>query len=246
MVPIGFLAALQFLTVVPPLVRRPFSPAELGRAVGWFPVVGLLLGWTLAWANYAFGLVFPPAVVAALILTTWVLATGALHLDGFLDCCDGLFGGHTAEARLRIMRDERVGAFAVIGGVLLMLVKYACLASLADRTVALLAAPTLGRWGMAIAVVAFPYARAEGLGRAMKDHAGWRQGLFAGVSAIVAVALMAHWIGMAALAVALLTTGTVAAFVLCRLPGLTGDVYGSVCEVVETMILLVFVAGETA
>jgi adenosylcobinamide-GDP ribazoletransferase len=246
MLPIGFLAALQFLTIVPPLVRRPFSPAELGSAVSWFPLVGLLLGWTLAWANYGFGLLFPPAVVAALILTTWVLATGALHLDGFLDCCDGLFGGHTVEARLRIMRDERVGAFAVIGGVLLLLVKFACLASLADRTVALLVAPTLGRGGMALAVVVFPYARAEGLGRAMKDHAGWRQGLFASALAMVAAALTAQWIGMIAFAVALLTTGTVAAFVLRRVPGLTGDVYGAVCEVAETTTLLVFVAGETA
>ena len=30
-------AALQFLTVMPPLVRRPFTPEELGGSVGWFP-----------------------------------------------------------------------------------------------------------------------------------------------------------------------------------------------------------------
>src|SRR5437773_449626 len=42
--PLGFLAALQFLTVVPPLIRRPLTPVELGRAVGWFPLVGVLLG----------------------------------------------------------------------------------------------------------------------------------------------------------------------------------------------------------
>jgi len=205
--------------------------------------VGVLLGGTLAGGNLALGFLFPPAVAAVLILAVWVLATGALHLDGFLDTCDGLFGGQTPEARLRIMRDERAGAFAVIGGVLLLLVKYACLASLADRTVALVLAPTLGRWGMALAVVAVPYGRSEGLGRAMKDNAGWLQVILASVTALATAVLAAEWLGMAALAAAVLTTGAGAAFVLRRLPGLTGDVYGALCELLETVTLLVLVAG---
>ena len=127
-------------------------------------------------------------VTAALVLAAWVLGTGALHLDGFLDSCDGLFGGHTPEARLRIIRDERAGAFAVIGGILLLLLKYAALAGNPDPLAALVVAPVLGRWGMAVAVVCFPYGRAEGLGRAMKDHAGWPQAVFASLltGAIVA------------------------------------------------------------
>jgi cobalamin synthase len=31
--------------------------------------------------------------------------------------------------------------------------------------------------------------------------------------------------------------------VLRRLPGFTGDVYGALCELLETMVLLLFVAG---
>jgi adenosylcobinamide-GDP ribazoletransferase len=242
--PLGFLAALQFLTVVPPLVRRPFAPAELGRAVGWFAVVGVLLGATLAGADRALALLFPPGVTAALVLTLWVLATGALHLDGFLDSCDGLFGGHTPEARLRIMRDERAGAFAVIGGVLLLLVKYACLAALPSRAVVLVMAPTVARWGMAVAVVAFPYARPEGLGRCMKDHAGWWQVALASITALVTAALAAQWLGLAVLALAAVATAASGVFILGRLRGLTGDSYGALCEMLEALALLAFVAGE--
>jgi len=242
--PIGFLAALQFLTVAPPLVRRQFTAGELGRAVGWFAVVGLVLGAGLVGADNALGLLFPPGVTAALLLAVWVLATGALHLDGFLDACDGLFGGHTPEARLRIMRDERVGAFAVIGGILLLLVKYSCLAGLASRGVALIVAPTVARWGMAVAVVAFPYARPEGSGRWMKDHAGWRQVALASITALGTAALAARWLGLAAVALAAVVTMAGAVFVLRRLPGLTGDVYGALCEILEVLTLLTFVAGE--
>ena len=165
---------------------------------------------------------WPAGIVAALILAVWVLTTGALHIDGFLDCCDGLFGGKTPEDRLRIMRNERVGAFAVVGGILLVLTKYAALAGLADPLAARLLALTLGRWGMALAITLFPYRRAEGLGRSIKDNAGWRG--FAVAS--LAVGAGSWWLasanGLAAMAVAGVATLAVASYVLRRLPGLTG------------------------
>ncbi|HEX5269595.1 MAG TPA: adenosylcobinamide-GDP ribazoletransferase, partial [Gemmataceae bacterium] len=241
-------AAFQFLTVAPPLVRRPFTPEELGRSVGWFPLVGLLLGGLLAGLNWSLGFLFPPGVTAALLLAAWVICTGALHLDGFLDSCDGVFGGHTPEVRLRIMRDERAGAFAVIGGILLLLVKYAALTANPERLPALLVAPVIGRWGMALALVAFPYARPEGLGRAMKDHAGAAQLVVASAVAGAAAAALAGlvpggWRAALALPLGGVIVGAGGAFVLRRLPGLTGDVYGALCTLAEAAVLLLFVAG---
>jgi adenosylcobinamide-GDP ribazoletransferase len=237
-----FLAALQFLTIAPPLVRRPFTPPEMGRAVGYFPLVGVLLGGLLAGLDSGLGFIFPPSVAAGLVLSAWVVLTGALHLDGFLDACDGLFGGHTPEARLHILRDERVGAFALAGGVLLLVVKYAALAAVPGRAVALVLAPTLGRWGMALAVVAFPYARPDGLGRDVKDHAAWRQAVLATGVALAASWLVGGWPGLAVMLLAGVTTWAGACFALGRLPGLTGDIYGAICEAVEAVILLFFAA----
>jgi adenosylcobinamide-GDP ribazoletransferase len=241
-------AALQFLTVLPPLVRRPFTPAELGRSVGWFPLVGILLGAILAGLDWLLAWAFPPGVTAALVLAAWVLATGALHLDGFLDSCDGLFGGHTPEARLRIMRDERAGAFAVIGGILLLLLKYAALSGNPDRLAALVLAPVVGRWAIAMAVVAFPYGRVEGLGRAMKDNAGGLQLVFASVVAGAAVGAVAGlvpggWRAALALPLGGVMVWAGGRFVMRRLPGLTGDIYGALCTLVEVAVLLLFVAG---
>ena len=36
--------AFQFLTIVPPLLRRTISAEELGRSVAFFPLVGLVVG----------------------------------------------------------------------------------------------------------------------------------------------------------------------------------------------------------
>ncbi len=242
----GCLAAVQFLTIAPPLVRRSFTEAELGRAVGYFPLAGALIGVFLVAFDHVLGLFLPPGVTAALVLTGWILCTGALHLDGFLDSCDGLFGGRTPEDRLRIMRDERVGAFAVIGGILLLLIKFQGIAVLPHRSAALSLAPILGRWGMTVALVAFPYARAEGLGRVMKDHAGWGQGLLASAIAIIAAWFLIGGVGLILILLSGALTFLFARFVLARLPGLTGDIYGALCELLEVLVLLGFVASERA
>jgi adenosylcobinamide-GDP ribazoletransferase len=239
---LGFTVALQFLTISPAFIKRSFSRSELGQATGYFPLVGALIGAVLWGASLLLGQIFPATVTAALVLVIWVLLSGALHLDGFLDSCDGLFGGETPEARLKIMKDERVGAFGLAGGVLLILLKFAALVALPERSPALLIAPTLGRWGMILSIFAFPYGRAQGLGKAMKEFTGaWQVGL-ATLLALGISWLLAAQTGLMSCLVAAMLTGLVAAFARRRIPGLTGDVYGAINEVVELAVLLAFIA----
>jgi adenosylcobinamide-GDP ribazoletransferase len=242
---ISLLAAVQFLTIAPPLIRRAFTPQEMGRAVGFFPLVGLMLGILLLALERGLRLVFPAGVVAVLVVAAWVALTRGLHLDGLMDTCDGLFGGFTAEKRLEIMRDSRVGAFGMAGGTLMLLGKYAAVGGPANRAAGLLLAPVLARWAMALALVVFPYARSEGLGRDMKDHAHWPQAALATTTALVAAWLVAGWVGLGALALAGLSMLVLARLPLARIPGLTGDTYGAVCEVVELLVLLVFTTAIT-
>lgn len=240
-----FLVALQFLTLTPPLLRRNFTAMEMGRAVGFFPLVGLTLGLLLAGSGILLGLVFPPGVQAALLLALWVWLTGALHLDGFLDTLDGLLGGFTPERRLEIMRDERVGAYGLAGGVLLLLTMFAALQALLDAGAAaraLILAPVLGRWALGLGIVLFPYARAHGLGRDMKDQAGWRELLLGTLIALLASWLAAGWAGLLAAGLTVLLVWVTGRFALRRIPGLTGDVYGALCILAELAVLLVFTA----
>lgn len=236
------LVALQFLTTCPPVLKRLFTAAELGRSVAYFPLVGAAVGGLLALAALALGQIFPAGVTAALVLVVWVVLTGSLHVDGFLDSCDGLLGGFTPEDRLRIMRDERVGGYALAGGILLFLVKYAALVGTVAILPALLLAPVLGRWAMASAIVLYPYARDKGLGRDTKDQAGRVQLLLATLIALVFTAVTG-WEGVAAVVVAVVLLALIARFIMQRIPGLTGDSYGAICEIVEAATLLVFVAG---
>jgi len=245
----AFLAAVQFLLLSPAFIRRPFTAKELGAAVGFYPFVGALLGGLLLGADWLLGQVFPPLLRSTLVLALWVLLTGALHLDGFLDACDGLLGGFTPERRLEIMRDERVGAYALSGGILLLLIQVSALSALdGARPAALLLAPVLGRWGISLALIAFPYARPTGLGREIKDNASLAQALLAAAFALIAILaaswLYDAWASLAALVAALLTFLGAMRFTLKRLPGLTGDIYGASCLLIETAVLLAFAVTQ--
>ncbi|MEW5872495.1 MAG: adenosylcobinamide-GDP ribazoletransferase [Chloroflexota bacterium] len=248
---IAFLAAVQFLTLTPPFVRRLFTPAEMGASVGFYPLVGALLGGLLFLVDLLLALFLPTLPRSALLLAVWVILTGALHLDGFLDSCDGLLGGYTPESRLEIMRDERVGAYALAGGVLLLLLKFSALASLAENLparlllCALLLSPTLGRWAISLALVASPYARPQGLGYDLKRHATWRQALLASLFTLLLTLALAwysaNWMLCLAPVFAALVAWLAARFALQRLPGLTGDLYGAINELVEAAVLLALV-----
>ena len=143
----GALVAFRYLTVLP--LPRSRVVGDLGRAAGWFPVVGLGLGVCLALASLAVDRVVPPGVGAMLLVALWVGLTGGLHLDGLADTCDGLGGGWSRERTLTIMRDARSGPYGVTAIVLLLGLKAAALASLPEGLAwrALVLAPVLARAG---------------------------------------------------------------------------------------------------
>jgi adenosylcobinamide-GDP ribazoletransferase len=243
----SLIVALGFLTALPVPRGGMARPEALARSLGFFPVVGGIVGGLLVALDLALGLILPVGVRSALLLVALIAITRGLHFDGLMDVCDGLFGGFTPERRLAIMRDSRVGAFGVLGGVADLLLRYAALASLAEgwRLAGLLLPPILGRWAMVWATVAYPYGRSEGLGAAFKERAGWREVALASVGATALGAVVWWPWGAAGIAPAWLVAAVAAWFMLRRLPGLTGDCYGAINEVVEGVVLVgvVGVAG---
>jgi adenosylcobinamide-GDP ribazoletransferase len=233
---ISFLVALQFLTVIPVRLTREVTPRLMGQAMAWFPAAGLMLGAILALADLGLRALLPPAVSAALLLALWVMMTGALHLDGLMDCCDGLLAAKEPEKRLEILRDTHAGAFAVVGAACVLLVKFAVLLEFphGSRTAALFIVPALTRAVMVYAARAYPYARpGPGLGQLFREGLTWREVAVAAVTAVVAALLALGWLGLALAALVWLLTAVIAWWVQRRIPGLTGDVYGAINELTE-------------
>ena len=230
-----FLAALKFLTIIPLPRRYEANPEEVGRSVGYFPVVGIVIGLILAGLNSILELVLPLAVVDALLIVSIVIITGALHFDGFVDTCDGIAGHKTVEDRWQVMRDSRVGGFGVAGACCLLLVKYISLSGVHGTLLmaTLVLMPVVSRWAMVYAIFAYPYAKPSGLGKGFKQGVSWRQFTQAtiitwGVAVVLfraagVVIMLGTWIIAAATATCLKRKFT----------GLTGDTYGAINEVAE-------------
>jgi len=233
--------AFGFLTILP---VAPVGEAPPSAARAWFPLVGLALGAALVGLDAAAREGLPSIVVGALLLSALLILTRALHTEGFLDCCDGLFGGYTAADRLRILRDTHVGAFAVIGGAALIAAKWSLLASTPDaaRIGLLVVFPCLARFGMLLTMAAFPYARAAGVGTSMQQDGRFWQ-VFVGLVTAVFVSILFLGAGglvlLAAVSVAALGLGR---WIAGKLGGMTGDAYGAVNELSEVLALLLGVA----
>jgi len=238
---LGLFAALQFLTIIP--VKRQFSPKEVGRSIGYFPVVGIFIGLVLAGLNYLLSLFLPPAVVNVLLVVSLVVLSGALHLDGLVDTCDGIAGHKTPEERWQVMHDSRAGGFGIIGVCCLLLIKYISLNSVPQSLImlTLILLPVASRWAMVYAVFAYPYARPSGLGKVFKQGAGWPQLTMATLIALAVAAALFQLTGLVIMFAIWVIVVAMAAYLKRKFSGLTGDTYGAINEVAEVCVLLLVI-----
>ncbi|KAB8191731.1 adenosylcobinamide-GDP ribazoletransferase [Lysobacter maris] len=233
----GLLVAIGFLTRIPVPVAVFERAGAQARSLPWYPLAGALIAALLA-VLAALVPAKSPLLAAALVLAAWVLLTGALHLDGLADSADAWIGGLGDRDRtLAIMKDPRCGPAGVTALALVLLLKFAALATLlagADR--AWLLAPVLARAALALAFVGTPYVRANGMGSALVEAA----------RIPVAIALLLTLVAAAAFAVAGGIALLAAALVfllwrracLRRLGGMTGDTCGALAELTETAVLV--------
>jgi len=236
----GFWIALRFLTILPAPTRREIDTKDLGQSLSYFPLVGLVLGIILLGLNWGLTLILPPSVVNALIVAALVILTGAHHLDGLMDTCDGIVAGKSREERLAIMSDSKVGAFGIVGAFLLLLLKYVSLSS-APLLPALLLMPVLSRWMMVGTIFIFPYAKTSGMGFAFKQGTKWSRFVSATVMALVITVVVLQLQALVLMSALWLIIFGLASYLRSRLGGLTGDNYGAINEIAEVLVLLLII-----
>ena len=242
-----FLRALSFLTVLP--IGRHLPPDEKGlaRSMAFYPLAGFVIGGLSALGSYLLTFLFPRPLALWLTIGLLVLLTGGLHLDGFSDTLDGLACRGTREKILEVMTDSRVGAFGVIGLVLLIGAKYLALDRIADPMIpyALILMTVVGRNSMVLVCYRSAYARSTGgLAKPFTENLGLREMVLSLASAFgIAFLLMGVRGVVVFLGVGLFGLGYRYFFVK-KLGGVTGDILGAVNELAELLCLLALVILE--
>ncbi len=232
--------AFGCLTILPVGPRSTPRDVAFGRSWIWFPLIGLLIGSILVAANHVLAQQIPAAVTAALILSLWIVLTGALHLDGLADVCDGLYAGRTPDERLRIMKDPHIGTMAAVAITAHLILKFAMIHSLPASALApsMLLAPCMARYAMGVLGTTLPYARTDGgTAASFVRHATPRSLLIVLTVALVLSWLIARRAGLGLLAVASGVAWLLRTVFFRTLGGVTGDALGATGEIVESVVL---------
>ena len=246
-------AGLGFLTRLPAAwIGGSAALPDFRRAARLFPVVGALVGLAGgAVLVIALKLGESPLIAASLAVLATVLLTGALHEDGLADTADGFGGGATAERKLEIMDDSRVGTFGVVAVAFSLLLRVAALSALASAgafraAFALVAAEAVSRAALVRLWQALPAARLRGLSHdtGPPEHASMLVALIAGT----VIAFVAVWPGsgfraaLVGLLLAIAATYLFTRLAAQQIGGRTGDTLGA-CQQVAAVAFLLGVAA---
>jgi len=219
-------AAFSYFSILP-IPHSDEPPSE--DAIALLPLVGVIIGVFAGLGGYGSWLLTQSSIAAAIV--AWVLSialSGAIHVDGFLDCCDGLFATASPQRRLEIMRDPRHGTYAIVG---MAMISMLWLYALAQIPAVLL---------LVVLPLAAIFARCGAL--LVRRPSVIVLGAVAGV--LAAIDAPSHRFGvLGAVVLAILVAAAVEAFARRRLGGmLSGDCYGAAIVVTEVALLLAFPA----
>jgi adenosylcobinamide-GDP ribazoletransferase len=222
-----------------------FDNEQFHKANAYLPVIGAGVALVMATLFYLSQVLFSLPVSLILMLIGSLLLTGALHEDGFADCCDGLGGGYNVTQRLKIMKDSQIGSYAGIGLIVLFLLKLNLLIEIATigysaLFIALLISHVLSRYGALCLMQSLPYIRLENGGKVkgLATRLTRRYFIFASLctASVLLLVSLTH-------ALFIITITAFIIFILRHLfiknlEGYTGDCLGFTQQCIELTLLL--------
>lgn len=244
-----FIATLCFLTQIPiPFQKNSvLSDEEFSKGIVYYPFVGLIVGgisffvfWVLQFILQDFSNFF---TIGCAVLCE-VLVTGAFHLDGLADSCDGLFSSRKKERMLEIMRDSRVGTNGVIAIFFDLFFKIVLIQRLQYTSWVIILMPIAGKMATPVFMKS-QYARKEaGLGsiylREEYDKFMLSAIFIGAFMLVVPIGIYGIFCVIGVLFFAWLFRN----YVKSKIGGMTGDTLGAGAELCELIFLVLFLAGE--
>lgn len=235
-----FLVALEFLTILPIRLRKETDSKELAKSIMYFPVVGLFLGICLVILEYILSYFFPTSIVRLVLIGFLIFITGGLHIDGLADTIDALASRKKSEDALKIMRESTVGPIGASCIFIFILAKYIALGEFfGGRLYAMfLLFPMAGRMGMVTACCLFPYARAEGTGKAFITKGAAKEFIISGTISFIAGIILFRARALFILGSVIIIVVILGKYFTKKLGGITGDILGFINEIGELVALL--------
>ena len=249
-----FITLLSFLTRIPVKTSGKLDEA-FHKSAKYFSLVGIVLGIFYLIFGVATSKIFGAHIGALVFISTNIILTGGLHLDGLGDTFDGLYSYRDKDRILEIMKDSRLGTNALLAILILILFKIA----LADKFISqgyyygLFFMPVMGKMASVLACYKGKTAKKNGMGNAFIGKVSaidFYIALGIGILAMVLPSIIIKDYSIAiinvtvVIIVSLLTLGYMN-HVYKIIDGLTGDILGAICELAEVVYLFMYYLGVT-
>ena len=248
-----FFTAVMFYTRIPCPSWVDHSPEYINKSVRYFPLIGWIVG-VISGLGFLFGSwLISPLFAAILFMVISVWLTGAFHEDGFADVCDGFGGGWTKEQILTIMKDSRVGTYAVVGLVLLVLLKVALLLEIsigkepAVLFLILINGHTLSRFLAATVIFTHEYVREDELSKAKPVAKSYSTvnivvSFVLGMVPTIALSLLTNqWLWLVVPPILYLMKMYLCRIFTKKIGGYTGDCLGATQQIIEVVYYICLV-----
>lgn len=245
----GFLLAWQFFSVVPINKQLDMNAKSVTWMYAFLPIVGLLIGSIISGGvfvltNYSD---VSSLLLAILIVIMFIILTGGLHLDGWIDMSDAFFSYGEKEKRLEILDDPRTGAFGVISVFCLLLLKvgviYEMLLNGHEEIIPfIIFIPFIARLGMLIYFLKMNTAKQTGLAAYFKSIIIPRKLML--IISVFSIAFFGVWIYFSMYSLFVLVIVTLLSIFFYRkwsqkhFGGMSGDLLGALGEGLEVVLWL--------
>ncbi len=230
----------------------PYAPPDFSVSVRSLPFAALIMALPsvcLIGLGTVFGLSTP--VTATLAIGLSALVTGAFHEDGLADTADSIGGGYSAEKRLSIMRDSRIGTYGAVALIFIILLKISALSALIDGVGGLasacvfVSAAMVSRIAGILPLVFLPAARLDGKSASAEKPEPFFT-LIAAIIAVIFCFMSLNSFGFLKIIMAFFAV-TLAIFTMSlwswrKIQGQTGDILGAIQQISEAVFLIVLSA----
>ncbi len=235
----GLILAFQFFTRIPIKREVEFKEENIRRSIFFFPLVGMVIGAIGAFIYYPIS-VKNKEVASLFSLLSTVFLTGGLHIDGLSDTFDGFLSNRDKEATLNIMKDSRIGAYGVLSIVVLLLSKFVILSNFKKGLVmALILSLGNSRLVVSRIITYKKNTRPGGMGELFHNSKPGNNLIIVGLI-YIGIISMINIYNLIPLMVNFLVGELFSAWSYKKIDGMTGDTYGAIIEIGDTVSLLSF------
>jgi len=223
-----FINALTFLTIIK-INQKSF---DASGSLLFYPLVGLLIGLLV----YLAGLINQNLAPLFMLLTS-VIITGGLHLDGLADTFDAYFSHKDKDKMLVIMKDSRIGVMGALALILVMLSKFVAFANL-SKPLTIILPFAYSRGSMIFLIDSLPYLKEKGTAKAFFNNSNTNNKFIFYLISILPIFYGVKFFLLFNLAF-IITFVLLKNYHRKKIGGITGDIIGATCEIIETVLLVI-------